>query len=416
MKTAQVNLAGRLAVILVALAIFGCKGSVQTSAASGGDGSSSGASGDGAAASSSSGGGFGSATQVDYIKDPSLGMNAISVTIPANWKFDSVFLQGGTCAPTPFGVFRAVSPDGQSMVERMPTLAWQWGQGPMAGYASKTDCLPMQKPMSAQEFLKYMADTMKMHYDGDLQVPAAEEEKAQKSMADAQAAYAGRYAASHIEPPKQQRQLARAAVSYNRGSMPMKGVLDVVVDCTETKWAGQQTLSAWTLGHPGHIVQGQGSVTDKCLASVTYFTAPDAKIDGLMRQWDAPGMGTKPMDDWVQAWINRSERQSEERISAMNTAAAAQREASHEQFEHSMAVQQQMHNQFMQTMQDNHEHFMAGQAANMQARETSTSDWVDFALDRQTVLNTNTGEINKMSNQVTVGGALQQVHGNGTPW
>jgi len=60
-----------------------------------------------------------------------------------------------------------------------------------------------------------------------------------------------------------------------------------------------------------------------------------------------------------------------------------------------------MHDQFMQTMQEGHEHFMAGQAANMQARETSTSDWVDFALDRQTVLNTNTGQVNKISNQYT---------------
>jgi hypothetical protein len=403
---------GRLATILIALTIFGCKGPVQTSAASAGDNASGGSSGDGAAAASSFGGG----TRVDYINDPSLGMNAISVTIPANWKFDSVFMQGGACAPTPFGVFRAVSPDGQSMVERMPTLAWQWGQGPMIGYAPKTDCLPMQKPMSAQEFLQYMATTMNVHYDGPAQVPAAEEAKAQKAMSDAQAAYAGKYAAMHTEPPKQQRQLARAAVSYNRGSLPMKGVLDVMVDCTETKWAGQQGLSKWAPGHPAQIVQGPGSVTDKCLASVTYYTAPDAKIAGLMRQWDAPGMGTKPVDAWVQAWLNRNNQQSEERISSMNQAAAAQRQANAQQFAHSMAVQQQMHDQFMQTMQEGHEHFMAGQAANMQARETSTSDWVDFALDRQTVLNTNTGQVNKISNQYTPTGPDVQVHGNGTPW
>jgi hypothetical protein len=51
----------------------------------------------------------------------------------------------------------------------------------------------------------------------------------------------------------------------------------------------------------------------------------------------------------------------------------------------------------------------------MQAQSTSASDWVDYALDRQTVLNTNTGQVSKISNQVTVGGALEQVHGNGTP-
>jgi len=84
MKMTGMKTGARLATILVALAIFGCKGSVQSSSASAADGSGGGSSSGDGAASSSSGGGFGSATQVDYIKDPSLGMNAISVTIPAN--------------------------------------------------------------------------------------------------------------------------------------------------------------------------------------------------------------------------------------------------------------------------------------------------------------------------------------------
>jgi hypothetical protein len=74
-----------------------------------------------------------------------------------------------------------------------------------------------------------------------------------------------------------------------------------------------------------------------------------------------------------------------------------------------------MHNQFMATLQAGTDASMARSAASMQAQSTSASDWVDYALDRQTVLNTNTGQVSKISNQVTVGGALEQVHGNGTP-
>ena len=81
-----------------------------------------------------------------------------------------------------------------------------------------------------------------------------------------------------------------------------------------------------------------------------------------------------------------------------------------------MAVQQQMHDQFMQGMQENFQHYQAGVQANWAARDASTSDWVDFALDRQTVMNTNTGQIYKITNQVTPGGDLQQVHGKGTPY
>src|ERR1017187_2094754 len=96
---------GRFATILIALALFGCKGPLQTSAASAGEG--------GGAITASTGG-----TQTEYITDPSLnGMNAFSVTIPAKWHFKGVLFQGGNCASVPFGVFRATSPDGLSTVE-----------------------------------------------------------------------------------------------------------------------------------------------------------------------------------------------------------------------------------------------------------------------------------------------------------
>jgi len=40
---------------------------------------------------------------------------------------------------------------------------------------------------------------------------------------------------------------------------------------------------------------------------------------------------------------------------------------------------------------------------------------VDYSLDRQTVMDTNTGVIYKVTNQLTPGGSLVKVHGNGTP-
>ena len=100
----------------------------------------------------------------------------------------------------------------------------------------------------------------------------------------------------------------------------------------------------------------------------------------------------------------------------MNRAAAQRRQDLANQFAHNMAVQQEMHNQFMQNMQQSHDDFMANQAQNMQARDTAVSDWVDFALDRQTVYNPNTGMINKIPLAVTVEQPLEQAHGNGAPW
>ena len=399
--------------VLIGLALMGCKGSQPAAASSSGSGANmSGAAGDGANSVAGSSGG----TRIEYINDPSLSMNAIAVTIPANWQFQSVFLQGGTCASTPFGVFRSTRPDGMSMVERMPNLAWAWGQGPMIGYMPKTDCLPMRGPLSAQDFLKYMAMTMKVRYDGDAPVPAAEQEKADKVLSDAQATYGPKYAASHLQMPKQTQQLARAWVSNMKGTTPMKGLLDVNVMCLETQYAGQPGLTQGSPGHPPQMMTGTPSVVDKCTASVQYYTAPSGQIEAVVRQWDAPGMGTKPIDAWVQAWIQRNNEQSQRAIAEMNERSRQQMEINHEQFEHSMAVQQQVHEQFMQGMQQNFDHYQQGVAANMAARDASTSDWVDFALDRQTVLNTNTGQVYKISNQYSVESPEEKLHGNGTPW
>ena len=50
------------------------------------------------------------------------------------------------------------------------------------------------------------------------------------------------------------------------------------------------------------------------------------------------------------------------------------------------------------------------------SNHTMASDMVDYSLDRQTVVNSNNGQTYKITNQVTVGGDLQKVHGNGTPY
>lgn len=57
---------------------------------------------------------------------------------------------------------------------------------------------------------------------------------------------------------------------------------------------------------------------------------------------------------------------------------------------------------------------MLARVAN--SNHTMASDMVDYSLDRQTVVNSNNGQTYKITNQVTVGGDLQKVHGNGTPY
>jgi hypothetical protein len=113
---------GRLATILIALTVFGCKGPMQTASASATDGANGGAAGASAASGSQI------ATKVAYITDPTLNnMNAVAITIPSRWKLQGTLFQPGTCNIAPTIVFRAISPDGLSMEEQEPVMGWNGG-------------------------------------------------------------------------------------------------------------------------------------------------------------------------------------------------------------------------------------------------------------------------------------------------
>ena len=89
--------------------------------------------------------------------DPIFNMRAYSYTIPDNWIFDGVAVQGSSCAGGVVPVFRAISPDGLVGVKALPHLDWAWSDNPtMAAHDDAADCLPYKKTMTAVEFLQYM--------------------------------------------------------------------------------------------------------------------------------------------------------------------------------------------------------------------------------------------------------------------
>jgi hypothetical protein len=337
-------------------------------------------------------------TRVEYITDPTLNdMKAIAVKVPAKWHFQGVLYQGGKCASMPFGVFRATSPDGLSFVERMPEMGWTWAEGPYSQFLTK-DCLPLTGPMKAQDFLKFMAATMKVQYVADDPVPAEQKAAAQKVWDDSDASMVSRYAQMHMQPPKNTAELAQAFVSFQNGTFAMKGTLAVRVHCVETHQAGMSGLSKWSPGHPVTVTTGPPSTIHTCTAAVRYAVAPQNQFEAVMKPWLAPGMGANGGEqEWSNAWTQRMLNQAQQMTAEMNRVAAVQRQAQQQQFEHDQAVRQQMHEQFLSTLQRGTDMSMARTQANMNARSTATSDWVDYALDRQTVRDPTTGQVSKVS-------------------
>ena len=407
-------ISGKVTLMLVALVLLGCKGVQPTSAASGTDGANGGSSGDGASGPSSSVGG----TRTENIVDPTMdNQTAFSVTIPAKWKFQGILLQGGeaACESSPNGVFRATSEDGQSFGEGLPQLVWAYGDGPRP----KNGCLPIDKPMSAQDFLRYLSTTMQVAYIGDAPMPDALA-KAVKQFKDFYAQPpAPFYAAHNLPPPHNTADGAAAMVRFNRNGVSMEGRLAVLLTCTEVPHPGFQPAMAGMPRKPA-------TISGKCTASAGYLTAPENQFAAVMRQWDDPAIGGKQNKEWGDAWLKRygeqlaaSEQRFEQNLQQYTKAyldnSNRNFQAQQDSFRQAAAVRQQMNNEFINAMQRGTNQSMQRTADAMQARSTATSDWVDYALDRQTVRDVNTGQTGKISNQVTPGGALQKVHGDGTP-
>jgi hypothetical protein len=397
------NTKRKLGTILIVLAFFGCKGPVQASSTNTSESANNSSAGaepvSGMPASGAASGG----TQVEYIADPSMNnMNAFSITIPANWHFQGVLMSSGDCTSGPYVVFRTTSPDGQSKVERLPVFGWSWGTGPAAEH-KENSCLPLSGPMSAQDFLKYLANTMHLQYAGDEQVPAEALAALQRQQEEAARYYGGNSGSG----PHQE--LARALVTSQNGSVAMKGELRATLICSQMNWPG---MRSGVRGVPDRAP----SVTNRCTAGVTYFSAPENQFSGLIHAWDSARMGGQAEQQWKDAWVQRNKQQTAQIVAGMAAQSEASLAAQRQQFAHSQAVQQEMHEEFMATMQRGTDMSIARTGDAMNARSTSTSDWVDYSLDRQTVMDTNTGRIYKTSNQVTPGGSLQKVHGDGTPY
>lgn len=392
---------GRLTTILIALTLLGCRGTTATSAAS---------TGDGAGGTSAAGGmmaSLGSGTRVENIVDTTMdGKTAFYVTVPAKWKFQGVLLQGGiaTCESYASESYRATSEDGQSFGEIMPQLLWAYGNGPKP----KMGCLPLDKAMSAREFLKYLSTTMNLAYAGDAPVPDGLA-KVVKEFQDSYAQPVPFYAQHNLPPPHNTADGAAALVGYKQNGISMKGRLTVLLTCAETTHPGFHSILAGMASTPA-------TTSGKCSANVGYVTAPESKFASVVQLWDSPAMGAKQNKEWGDAWVKRYAEQgnaaNQAMIRAVDQRFAAQRQA----IEHTMAVQQAVHDQFLQTMQEGTDRSMARAAEVANSNHRAAQDMVDYSLDRQTILDPETGNYYKVSNQLDLSGSMIRAHGDGSPW
>ena len=358
---------GNLAMTLIVLTFFGCGETVQTFAAS---------------PQESASRPMLPGTRVEYITDPSMNnANAIAVTIPEKWHFQGVLFQAGSLPAMPYFVFRASSPDGLSFAERLPRLCWNWGSGPHLRETPRS-CLRLDEPMNGQGFLRHLATMLNVEYVADVPIPA-EVNAARQRAAQAQDKDWKFFTVSNTS------ELVSAIVHYQNGTFPMKGLLGAVVDCHRTNYPGMRP-TPYRQGVPPSAVYG-------CEAAVRYTVAPEDQFEAVRKLWDPAGMGGQILPQWDYAMGVRIQKWGEMVRAQQNQMMQTQLQIQQQQFDHDQAVRQQMHEQFLSTMQRGTDMSMARSQAGMNARSTATSDWVDYALNQRTVMDPSSGQLTKVS-------------------
>jgi hypothetical protein len=322
--------------------------------------------------------------QQGVIRDPTLDMDAFTVTYPAKWYFQGVLVQGTLCSAIPFPVFRMFSPDGLTEIEQLPRLDWYWTDSPNA---SKTPdgCLPFKEAMSAKDFLKYISAILKVEYVSERAVDPAVLASVAKTMETSNAAFAKQSAARGIPPAVATDELAEAIVRYENGSFPMEGLLNVSVNCFQ---ASMPSLTR--NGQPG-----KRSETHTCSATVGYMHAPETKFKAVEAQTAHDSSAYIPQ--WVSAHMAQVDRQSQQNLAALRQQSAQQLAAQQQSFEQGQAMRQRQHEDFMSTMQRGTDMSMSQAAQIANTNHTIASDWTDYSLDQQTVRDPNTGQLSKVS-------------------
>ena len=318
--------------------------------------------------------------QVATMNDPYMGMTAYAVQIPKDWHFQGAVHQGNLCYPVANAVWRAVSPDGLTFIEKLPPLAWGWG-GRDAGKV-KPGCLPLDDGMSAQDFLKALSAEMKLDYVSDVHIPDSVMQAFQQGNAQGDQYWANKYRAAGMTPPDNFHDLALADVRFTNGTYKMRGRLRAELHCNRYWGTNSYGERVWHAS---------------CNAFVRYMATPEERFTVMLTRFEFSFAMSNPQ--WNQAVTQRENQRTAMMLQMIQARAQAETQAMTAQFEtfqQQQAAQQKQHEEFLATLQQGTDASMRNAAAIANAQHTITSDWVDGILGQQTVRDPATGESAKV--------------------
>jgi hypothetical protein len=304
-----------------------------------------------------------------------------------------------------------------------PVFGWQWH--PNAKGTFNSGCTNISGQISAAAFLQYYLGTMQggVHVVGPMPVPSAYSEWAQGLAAQKNQGN------SRVAPVMQTQNTADTAairIEQVNGSFMVEERLRTVVECT--------------MHNDRSTAMSNALYGGTCWARVDMLSAPEGRLDALVQLVDnnnLPHGVNSPQ--WTQAAQLRQQRQGAQAMAALTAQEQQESKMIYQQFQQIMQRSAAEHQAFMQQQESQFESAMNNANASMNAQSTAASDWVDYSLNQETVMNpdgsttkvsagfsqtwTNgsqwyqTDDPNPNPNGVLQGNwtPTTQVHGNGTP-
>jgi hypothetical protein len=308
---------------------------------------------------------LGSQMTTATIDDPSLNnMTAATLTIPAGWKMQGIMLLS-PCNTPPFPAYRAYSPDGLMQMRAEPVFGWIWR--PNVRNLPQTGCAPLSGVLTAAQFLQYYIGTLKggVHVVGPMPVPLQYQQWASGLAAQFNQMN------SRLMPSLQANHTADTAalrIEVVNGSFLVEERLRAAVECGVDNDPG--TMNGGT-----------------CWSRLDVLSAPQGKLDALVQLVDTNNLPHGVVDQqWGQAFLARQQRQGDAALARLAAQEKAESNMIYQQFQQIMATSQAEHQAFMQQQESQFQSAMNNANASMNAQTTAASDWVDYALDQQTVV------------------------------
>jgi hypothetical protein len=324
------------------------------------------------------------------VTDPSLNnMVAYTMRIPGGWKLQGTSMMVPCNSTGPSLIYRAYSPDGLMQMRGEPTMGWKWSAKLKM---NQSGCANISKPVSAADFLTYYVGTMQggVHVVGPMPAPALFSQWAANFAAQGNQRNASAPAMLQADNTGD---AAALRVEVVNGSFVMEERLLAAVVCA--------------------VNRAEAVAGGQCFTRMTVLTAPEGKLDALVQFVDSnnlpKGAPTKEYEQAVlQRLYQRNQQAADARLAAMTAQNAAFSRMMNNAFQQGMARSAAQHQQFMQQQESSFESSMNNANASMNARSTAASDWVDYALNQQTVAGPN--------GTAKVSNAYSQTWTNGTQW